>query len=342
MARERRNHYDVTDRVRISHPGDVADAVIRILTSLYPDHDLQPVHRAYEVFAQLYAGTLPGYVGCDTWYHDAQHSLDCSLATARLLDGYERSMAEPDRLGARRGLLGVVIALFHDAGYIRRDNDAARNGAEYTLSHVRRSGEFLADFLPTVGYADEVSLTRQVVHFTGYEIALDQIQVAHPKDRMLGFILGTADILAQTADRCYLEKCRDYLFREFQICGLAGPAPSGVGETKYPTVEALLSNTPDFNRHLWQDRLDGYFGSVHRYMEKHFGGRNPYVEQIQRHLALIARLGRKSQFHKLSKRPQCVDALALRRLLGIKTPRGQHGHKKRSRTSANLHHAVPA
>jgi hypothetical protein len=340
MARERRNHYDVTDTVRISHPGDVAVAVTQILSSLYPGHDLKPVRQAYEVFAQLYAGTLPGYVGCDTWYHDAQHSLDCSLATARLLDGYERSTKTSDRLGARRGVLGVLIALFHDAGYIRRHDDHARNGAEYTLSHVRRSGEFLADFLPTVGYADEVALTRQVVHFTGYEIALDQIQVEHPKDRMLGFILGTADILAQTADRCYLEKCRDYLFREFEICGLAGRHP-GSAETRYPTVEALLSNTPDFNRHLWEDRLDGYFGSVHRYMEKHFGGRNPYVEQIQRHLALIARLGKKSQFHKLSKRPQCVDAAALRRLLGIKTSR-RGRRKKGSGADVGLGHAVPA
>ena len=343
MARERRNHYDVTDRVRISHPGDVAGAVLEILAKLYPGHDLASVRRAYDVFAQLYAGTLPGYVGCDTWYHDAQHSLDCSLATTRLLDGYERSMKEQDRLGARRGVLGVIIALFHDAGYIRREDDAARNGAEFTLSHVRRSGEFLADFLPSVGYVDEVALTRQVVHFTGYEIALDQIQVEHPKDRMLGFILGTADILAQTADRCYLEKCRDYLFREFEICGLAGRR-AGVAETRYPTVESLLSNTPDFNRQLWEDRLDGYFGSVHRYMEKHFGGRNPYVEQIQRHLNLIARLGKKSQFHKLSKRPQCVDAVALRRLLGIKVRSTRANVKKHPRADAGsrMDHALPA
>ena len=318
MARKRRNHYDVTDRVRISHPGDVASAVTAILAALYPGHDLEPVRRAYDTFAKLYAGTLPGYLGCDTWYHDAQHSLDCSLAMTRLLDGYERSMDEADRLGPHRGLLGVIIALFHDAGYIRRVEDGARNGAEYTLSHVHRSGEFLTDFLPQVGYAADASLTRQVVHFTGYEIALDQIRVEHPKDRMLGFMLGTADILAQTADRCYLEKCRDYLFREFEICGMAGSPRPGAEDPRYPTVESLLSTTPDFNRHLWEDRLDGYFGSVHRYMEKHFGGRNPYVEQIQRHLALIARLGKKSQFHKLSKRPQAVDATALRRLLGIK------------------------
>jgi hypothetical protein len=321
MAHKRRNHYDVTDRVRISHPGDVASAVTAILGDLYPAEDLAPIRSAYETFARLYAGTLPGYVGCDTWYHDAQHSLDCSLAMTRLLDGYERSVEEKNRLGARRGFLGVIIALFHDAGYIRRVEDHARNGAEYTLSHVSRSGEFLTEFLPQVGFAADTALTRQVVHFTGYEIALDQIRVEHPQDRMLGFMLGTADILAQTADRCYLEKCRDYLFREFEICGLAGRPRPGAEDPRYPTVESLLSTTPDFNRHLWEDRLDGYFGSVHRYMEKHFGGRNPYVEQIRRHLTLISRLGKKSQFHKLSKRPQAVDAAALRRLLGIKSDR---------------------
>ena len=32
----------------------------------------------FDIFTELYAGTLPGYVGCDTWYHDAQHSLDCT------------------------------------------------------------------------------------------------------------------------------------------------------------------------------------------------------------------------------------------------------------------------
>lgn len=317
MNSRRRNHYDVTDRVQISHPYEVMQAVIGILEKLYPGVDLDPVRQAYETFTRLYAGTLPGYVGCDTWYHDAQHSLDCSLAFTRLLDGYEHGVDAPSRLDPRRGILGVVIALFHDAGYIRRLQDSARNGAEFTLNHVHRSGEFLADFLPGIGYGAEVAATRQIVHFTGYEIALDKIQVADPKDRMLGFMLGTADILAQTSDRCYLEKCRDYLFREFQICGLAGAAQAGKVDPKYPTVESLLSTTPDFNRHLWQDRLDGYFGSVHRYMARHFGGRNPYVEQIRENLSTIARLGRKQQFQKLAKRPKCIDGAVLRKMLGV-------------------------
>src|SRR3546814_14768712 len=73
--------------------------------------------------------------------------------------------------------LGVLIALFHDAGYIRRRGDSAANGAEFTLTHVHRSGEFLRDYLPTIGYGRDAAKARQIVHFTGYEIALDQIQV---------------------------------------------------------------------------------------------------------------------------------------------------------------------
>lgn len=318
MNQRRRNHYDVTDRVQVSHPGEVARAVCGLLKSLYPQQDLQPLREAYDTFTHLYAGTLPGYLGCDTRYHDAQHSLDCSLALARLIDGHERSVPAEQALGGPRAMLGVIVALFHDAGYIRSTRDTARNGAEYTLTHVRRSAQFIADFLPIIGLGRDAQRAAAIVHFTGYEMPLDQVPVSEPKDRLIGFMLGTADILAQTADRCYLEKCRDFLFEEFKIAGLAGaPREASAQAPRYRTVEALLENTPDFNRRLWEDRLDGYFGSVHRYMEHHFKGRNPYAEQIGRHLELIARLGCGRQFQKLSKRPECIDAAALRKMLGL-------------------------
>ncbi len=321
MKSNRRNHYDVTDTVRISHPGDVGCEIMRLVGNLHPQADLGAIDRATQIFARLYSGSYPGYHGCDTWYHDAQHSLDCALAYARLLDGHERSVAASDRLGPRRAVLGVVISLFHDAGYIRRKDESAANGAEFTLTHVSRSADFLAQLLPRLGFADDAELTRQIVHFTGYEIELDKIRVTAPKDRTLGFLIGTADILAQTADRCYLEKCRDFLFREFEICGLAGnPDTASVSDVQpqYENVEALLTNTPAFNQQLWKQRLDGYFGSVHQYMEAHFGGRNPYAEQIDHHLALIAKLIRTQSLHKLTKRPDAIDAAALRQVL--KTP----------------------
>ena len=313
MGNRRRNQYDVTNQVRISHPGEVAHAVRSIFEALYPGTDLSVLAPAYDRFSKLYSGQLPGFVGCDTWYHDAQHSLDCSLAFARLLDGHERSVPARQRLGARRGLLGVIIALFHDAGYIRRVDDPACNGAEYTRNHVTRSGEFLAETLPELGFADAVCLTRQLVHFTGYEVALEKIRVRAPKDRLLGFMVGTADILAQTSDRCYLEKCRDYLFREFEICGMAGEQAEG--QTPYPDAPTLLRKTPEFNRSMWKERLDGYFGSVHRFMKAHFDGQDPYRAQINEHLAHVARLVSADELHKLSRRPVAINAEMLRRLM---------------------------
>ncbi len=334
MKKRRRNHFDVTDRVRISHVVDVRQACASLLERIYPNVDLRPVDMAFDMFARLYSGTLPGYVGCDTWYHDAQHSLDCTLATTRLLHGYESSVVESERLGARRGILGVIIALFHDAGYIRRTDDKARNGAEYTLTHVHRSGEFLASFLPMVGFSAETGLTRQLVHFTGFEVALDRIQVSDPKDRILGFMIGTADILAQTSDRCYLEKCRDYLYREFEICGLAGALRNGRPKPLYTSPEALLHGTPEFTRKLWAERMDGYFQGVYRYMDAYFGGGNPYMEQIAEHINHIAKAGRGRRARQLNRRPRVIDAAEIREQLGLKGRDTQHESRISTRVAA--------
>jgi hypothetical protein len=312
MTARRRNHYDVTNKVRISSPRDVSAAVCLLLKNLYPDTDLAPVRQAFDAFSRLYAGSLPGYHACDTWYHDAQHSLDCTLAMARLFDGHERSVDDSERLGARRAVLGIIIALFHDAGYIRRHDDRAANGAEFTLSHVRRSGEFLAGFLPTVGFQAEANLARRIVHFTGYEIALDQIRVANRKDRLLGFMLGSADVMAQTADRCYLEKCRDFLFLEFSLCGIAGSHEGAI----YSSADNLLNGTFDFNQKLWSERLDGYFQGIHRYLDAHFGGPNPYAQTIDENLKRVGTLARRKQLRELRRRPVAISGPQLREILG--------------------------
>ena len=316
----RRNHYDVTNRVRVSHPQDVHAEVERLLLALYPDTDRPALTLAFDTYGRLFAGALPGYAGCDTWYHDAQHSLDCALACTRLIDGYERGVEASLRLGRRRALLGVAIALFHDAGYIRRDGDQASNGAEYTLSHVRRSGEFLSGFLPRIGYAFEAGLAARIVHFTGYEMPLDDIDVREPADRMLGFLIASADLLAQTADRCYPEKCRDFLFPEFERCGLAGAARDGGPKPLYGNRHELLNGTPAFNRTLWQERLDGYFGGVHRHLGTHFegryGGSNPYIDSIKANLARVARAIEAQRLDLLSYQPEVIGAREMRAIIG--------------------------
>ena len=100
----------------------------------------------------MFAGRAPGYAGVDTVYHDRQHTLDVTLTMARLLAGHERQADALWQFGGERAVAGIVMALFHDVGYLRRDSDAAQmNGAEFTRTHVSRGVEFLNYYLPAIG-----------------------------------------------------------------------------------------------------------------------------------------------------------------------------------------------
>jgi hypothetical protein len=315
----RQSHFDVTNTVHVADPREVGREVCRLLRGTYPQTDVTPVLKAFETFTQIYSGTLPGYHGCDTWYHDAQHSLDCTLAMARLMCGHERAASARDRLGERRLRLGAMCALFHDVGYIRRlDETDVHHGAELTLCHVTRSGEFLADFLPTVGFGREAPMAQESVQFTGYEKPLDEVAVRGARDRRLGFLLGTADLIAQMADRNYPEKCRSFLYHEFEACGLAGAGKPGKPAPMYKSPEDLVRKTPQFARKLFEDRLDGYFEGAYRYLETYFGGDNPYLAEIRKHLDYIRRVVDQGQLDLLRRHPESINAHALRGLMGLR------------------------
>jgi hypothetical protein len=248
---------------------------------------------------------MPGYHGVDTVYHDRQHSLDMTLAMARMMAGYEGGAAPADRFGVERAVMALVVSLFHDAGYIRESDDRThRNGAEFTLYHVARGARFIARFLPTIGMEDWVPTATRVVHFTGYEIELDKLELPDPKDRKLGHLLGTADLIAQMADRCYLEKCRDRLYPEFVLGGIAAaPGINGALHVRYSSGLDLLRQTPEFVRATRVRRLEGEFNHAYRYLEPLFGGKNPYLEAIDRNLTFLDRVLRTERWPMLRRNP---------------------------------------
>jgi hypothetical protein len=300
----RRSNYDVTDTVQVSSPAAVREAVLELYATTWPGAELEMLGRAVDDFARLFTGKMPGYVGVDTVYHDMQHSLDVVLATARLLAGYERSVDEGARLGPERALMGLVAALFHDAGYIREESEAdVPNGAVFTRNHVTRSARFIARFLPTVGMSHWVPVATRIVHYTGYEVPFDRIRVADERDRKVGHLLGTADLLAQMSDRCYLEKCRDRLYAEFVLGGVAiYPGTDGI-KVNYGSGLDLLRQTPYFVRNAMEERLEGAFGHAYRYVEALFGGANPYMEAIERNISYLKDLMRTGRWPLLRRNP---------------------------------------
>jgi hypothetical protein len=301
----RRNDYDVTNTVQVSSTAAVKAAVKDLFASTWPGESFDRVAVAFEEFEKLFTGRMPGYHGVDTVYHDLQHSLDMTLAMTRLMVGYERSVTDGERFGAERATMALVTSLFHDAGYIREfDDQTHRNGAEFTLYHVTRSARFLARFLPTVGLESWVPTATRVVHFTGYEVELSQLQLPDARDRKLGHLLGTADLIAQMADRCYLEKCRDRLYPEFVLGGIAAvPGTNGALQVRYSSGLDLLRQTPRFVRETRTRRLEGEFEHAYRYMENLFDGKNPYIEAIDRNLAFLDRVLRTERWPLLRRNP---------------------------------------
>ena len=296
---------DVTGTVDVSDPGAVCAEVLKVLGQRYPGEDLGVIQRVFDDFAQLYTGTFPGYLACDTTYHDIQHVLDVCLAMARLIDGYERSHEGDRKLGAELAITGIIIALFHDSGYIRRAGDEEQHhGAQYTKIHVSRSAQFMAQYLPLIGLEHLIPLTSKLVHFTGYEFRPDEIEVDDPKHRVIGSLVGTADVIAQMSDPEYLEKCRDRLYPEFELGGIARQTmPDGSVLVVYESGEDLLAKTPGFIKETITNRLDGHFSGLYRYVEFHFGGRNLYMEALENNCRHLEEVLAKNDRSLLSESP---------------------------------------
>jgi hypothetical protein len=231
-----------------------------------------------------------------------------TLALARLISGYEQSVPANERLGPERASLGLITALFHDSGYLRhRENDRdAVNGAEFTRSHVTRSAEFLTAYLPRVGLEDFAPVANRIVHFTGYEIDIDKIELDKPKDSMIGHFLGTADLIAQLADRCYLEKCRDRLFPEFILGGVAIEEDTTGAVVRYRSGRDLLAQTLKYYQTFARQRLEYNFNGAYRYIEPFFEGPNPYLIFVEKNLSYLGQVLKNDDWDKLRRRPSCV------------------------------------
>jgi hypothetical protein len=270
----RRNDHDVTDTVRTTDPAAVGTEVIRVARRLFPDAPAPALERAFTDAARMYRGEHRDYLPCDTEYHDIQHVLDVTLATARLMDGYQRGCRNGSLpLSKELFLVGVLAALFHDFGYLRRRNDHKhRYGAEYTLTHVSRGASFLRSYARELGVDERLAQAAStLVHFTGYERAVESIRMSDEALRRLGMMLGTADIIAQMSDRCYLEKCHARLYPEFVLGKLGG----------FSSAQDLLLKTPSFYEGACR-RLDEKLGRSYDYAARHLGGPNLYLDEMRK------------------------------------------------------------
>ena len=306
----RRANHDVADSVDVSDALAVREEIKRIVRGLYPAAPLHLLDRAFVDFERMFLGEDPAFCGCDTPYHDIQHSLDVALCAARLFDGYERTRRNGSTLGPNRIMVGILVALFHDCGYVRRKGlEEDINGAVFTKVHVARGGDFLMRYLPALGMSEAADIAAELIHYTGFERALEDLDVGDQLWEEVGHMVGTADLVAQMSDRCYLEKCRDFLYPEFVVGGEARTVkPDGSVEVLYATAQELLGKTPLFYEFVVKPRIEEGFRASYRHAETHFGGVNLYMDELEKNLTHLKRVLDADDWGLLRRRPAAFMA----------------------------------
>lgn len=326
--RERRSTYDITDDVQLTSAGHVYQAVCTIFRSAFNHFDEAVLKQAFDDCERLFEGDYPSYLPCDTLYHDKQHTMDMTLALSRLINGHERSVAKDERLGAERAVVGIITALYHDSGYIRLEHDHLHfNGAEYTPIHVSRSADFLKRYLHKVNLGEFAQLAANMVHYTGYEIAPARIRLPDEKWHLIGHMLGTADLIAQMSDRCYLEKCRDRLYPELVLGGMSVKTDAqGNERVLYESGEDLLRKTPSFYENEVENRLNVIFNKAYTFEIAHFEGEKHYINGLGKNQARLKKVLAADDFSMLRRRPP--ENFGTKNFPGLETYLNEHPLKK--------------
>ena len=135
--------------IYVENPPEILAEVRKVVSLILPQFDFNPFEQVFDDILKLFAGNYPGYRKCNTLYHDLTHTMDCLLVMARLMHG---AFVNGVNFTERDVNLGLISALMHDTGYIQTIDDDKGTGAKYTLTHIKRSMEFMEKYFREHGF----------------------------------------------------------------------------------------------------------------------------------------------------------------------------------------------
>lgn len=272
---------EIRDLFANSNPVDAWNKASRIALGISPSIDLTGVRNVFDDVLRLFDGSYPGYDRIQTPYHDLRHTFDVFMCAVRLLHGVHLSGKQ---LSDEEIALILVSALLHDVGYAQQSAEAEGSGAQHTRTHILRGISFMEKNLgkwhlpPTW----DVPLAL-IIRCTDMGHHLSHLSFPHPRIRLLGQIVASADLVGQMADRAYLEKLL-FLYLEFKEADFGN----------YQNTHDLLKKTRSFYE-LILAILDGELGGIYHCLSRHFKAtlgidRNFYFESIERNIGYLDRV----------------------------------------------------
>jgi hypothetical protein len=287
----------------IRTPQDIMDEVKHILTLINPEFEFSAVSSAFDDTRQLFTGKFSRYRACNTRYHDLDHTVMVFLASARLVHAVSitgREFKESDVA------LCLIASLFHDAGFIQPITDKEGTGAKYSIGHEMRSVQFMKGNLEEKGYSEDlITDCANMILCTTLSVSPKDIEFRNDDIETLGKIVGTADLVAQIADRLYLEKLL-YLYEEFEEAHVPG----------FDSELDLLRKTEVFYRDISRRRIEEDLGGLGGLMRLHFErrwgiDRDLYEEYIKKNIDYldVVLKRREQDYRTMLKRGGVVQSL---------------------------------
>ncbi|WP_207263286.1 HD domain-containing protein [Desulfovibrio sp. Huiquan2017] len=278
MAPSEMKLYDYVDPVDAEC---VRREVEDLMRAFFPGYDGAIFRNAFADVERLFAGGYPGYRASNTKYHNFEHTCSVVLAAVRLVYG---AMVRGETFAEGDCLKGLLAALFHDVGLIQDEDDVQGTGAKHTVGHEERSIQFMRCYLADALSEQDVEDIADCIRCTILAMSPGKIAFRTDAMRQMGYFTGTADLLAQIADRYYLEKLL-LLFEEFKEAKLPG----------YGNAFDLVLKTRSFYKDVARKRLDREFQGADRYMLAYSRSwlsvdKDLYREAIERNLAYLDKI----------------------------------------------------
>jgi hypothetical protein len=248
--------------------------------AVFPNGEKHFIPLVFGWATECFTGTYKDYQAVDARYHDFEHTLQGTLCMARLLRGRHAANAHP-QLTQRMFQLGVLAILLHDSGYLKKRSDTEGTGAKYTVTHVQRSANFAAELLADKGMTTaDIQAVQNMIHCTGVDATLSVIPFQNEMEKVLGYALGTADLLGQMAAEDYVEKL-PLLYSEFaEAVKHSEGKPHFI--SMFSSATDLMQKTPDFWEKFVQLKLNRDFGGLYRFLNDPYPhGHNLYLERIE-------------------------------------------------------------
>lgn len=264
------------------NPDEVWAKAIDIVRQINPDYDFALAHLVFFDVLRLFRGEYPGYCAIKTPYHDLHHTLDVFLCAIRLAHGVHISGIS---LSDREIMCIMLATLLHDIGYVQGLDEDTGSGAQFTLTHVGRGIEFMRHYLLAHDFPADLSApVEHLMNSTNPGLAFGSIDFPDKRTRLLGQIVGSADIVGQMADRTYLEKLL-FLYLEFNEAQFGN----------YASMHDLLRQTRSFYETTLEKKLDGNFEGIYKNFSFHFKEymgveSNYYMESIAKNIDYLSKV----------------------------------------------------